>query len=78
MPSDGRFRVIVFGGDVSRPGQLALVNELGGWLSTVLLPRCPRRGAESRLEPSRLWLHQVWDGAQSLHRRRAARALSAA
>lgn len=42
MPSDGRFRIIVFGGDVSRPAQLALVNALGGWLSATLLPRCPR------------------------------------
>ncbi|XP_044722138.1 FAD binding domain-containing protein [Hirsutella rhossiliensis] len=43
MPSDGRFRV----GDVSRHGQL--VNGLGGWLTTELLLRHPRMGAEAGL-----------------------------
>ncbi len=41
MPSDGRFRVIVFGGDIQDPAQLQRVNELGAWLRTRLLPTLP-------------------------------------
>lgn len=37
MPSDGRFRIVVFGGDISQATQLATVNELGAWLQTNLL-----------------------------------------
>ncbi|KAI1339789.1 FAD binding domain-containing protein [Xylariaceae sp. FL0016] len=44
MPSDGRFRLVVFAGDVSpaNPEQQALVNELGSYLATEVLPRHPR------------------------------------
>ncbi|KAK5995656.1 Phenol hydroxylase [Cladobotryum mycophilum] len=42
MPSDGRFRVVVFGGNISRPSQLAIVNQLGEWLSTEVLARYAR------------------------------------
>lgn len=37
MPSDGRFRIVVFGGDISQAKQLATVNELGAWLQANLL-----------------------------------------
>ncbi|UKZ76347.1 hypothetical protein TrVFT333_004049 [Trichoderma virens FT-333] len=44
LPSDGRFRVVVFGGDISQATQLATVNRLGGWLqANVLSPaKSPR------------------------------------
>ncbi|KJZ71700.1 hypothetical protein HIM_08897 [Hirsutella minnesotensis 3608] len=42
MPSDGRFRIVVFGGNISQPAQRDLVNALGEWLWTSLLPRYPR------------------------------------
>jgi len=38
MPSDGRFRLVVFGGDVSRPARRDRVNALGRWLRSTLLP----------------------------------------
>lgn len=41
MPSDGRFRLIVFSGDISQPARQTLVNDLGTWLSTELLPKYP-------------------------------------
>ncbi|KAL1910956.1 hypothetical protein Sste5344_003129 [Sporothrix stenoceras] len=42
MPSDGRFRLVVFGGEltVSSP-QLEKVNKLGAWLANTLLPKLP-------------------------------------
>jgi len=39
MPSDGRFRLVVFGGDVSDASQRARVNDFGAWVRTALLPR---------------------------------------
>ncbi|TRX90632.1 hypothetical protein FHL15_008407 [Xylaria flabelliformis] len=42
MPSDGRFRLVVFSGDISKPTRQTLVNGLGAWLSTDVLPRYPR------------------------------------
>ena len=39
MPSDGRFRLVVFAGDITQPPQKEAVNKLGGWLATELLPR---------------------------------------
>ncbi len=39
MPSDGRFRLVVFGGDVSAAAQRKVVNDLGRWARTALLPR---------------------------------------
>jgi len=39
MPSDGRFRLVVFGGDVSAPPQRGRVNAFGAWARTELLPR---------------------------------------
>ena len=42
MPSDGRFRLFVFGGDILTPRQGALVNELGAWLEERILRRAPR------------------------------------
>ena len=38
MPSDGRFRLVVFGGDVADDIQRTRVNALGKWLRTSLLP----------------------------------------
>ncbi|KAI0454681.1 FAD binding domain-containing protein [Xylaria acuta] len=42
MPSDGRFRLVVFSGDISKPARQTLVNDLGAWLSTDVLPKYPR------------------------------------
>ncbi|KAH9905888.1 FAD binding domain-containing protein [Xylariomycetidae sp. FL2044] len=42
MPSDGRFRLVVFGGDISRPLQRGRVNDLGAYLASRVLPRRPR------------------------------------
>jgi phenol 2-monooxygenase (NADPH) len=39
MPSDGRFRIVVFAGDISVPSQKHTVNMLGEWLATSLLPK---------------------------------------
>jgi phenol 2-monooxygenase (NADPH) len=39
MPSDGRFRLVVFAGDISIQAQKDQVNRLGAWLATSLLPR---------------------------------------
>lgn len=41
MPSDGRFRLVVFAGDISKPARLSLVNDLGTWLATDVLPKYP-------------------------------------
>jgi phenol 2-monooxygenase (NADPH) len=41
MPSDGRFRLVVFSGDVSKPARQKLVNSLGAWLSSDVLPKYP-------------------------------------
>ncbi|KAI0517065.1 FAD binding domain-containing protein [Xylaria bambusicola] len=41
MPSDGRFRLVVFPGDISQPSRQDLVNDLGSWLSTELLSKYP-------------------------------------
>ncbi|CAK7208794.1 hypothetical protein SCUCBS95973_000228 [Sporothrix curviconia] len=40
MPSDGRFRLVVFGGEPSSP-QVDRVNKLGAWLVDTLLPQLP-------------------------------------
>ncbi|XP_044719728.1 FAD binding domain-containing protein [Hirsutella rhossiliensis] len=56
MPSDGRFRIVIFGGDISRPPQLALVNSLGAWLSVSLQPRflvLSMPGAASKFKAAR-------------------------
>ncbi|KAI1821625.1 FAD binding domain-containing protein [Xylaria intraflava] len=42
LPSDGRFRLVVFGGDILEPGRQKLVNGLGAWLAADVLPRYPR------------------------------------
>ncbi|KAJ2994318.1 hypothetical protein NUW58_g1587 [Xylaria curta] len=42
MPSDGRFRLVVFSGDISNPARRKVVNDLGVWLSEDVLPRYPR------------------------------------
>ncbi|KAI0195231.1 FAD binding domain-containing protein [Xylaria flabelliformis] len=42
MPSNGRFRLVVFSGDISNPTRQTLINGLGAWLSTDVLPRYPR------------------------------------
>jgi phenol 2-monooxygenase (NADPH) len=39
MPSDGRFRLIVFSGDITSPSRIQLINELGVWLASTLLLR---------------------------------------
>ncbi|KAI1195322.1 FAD binding domain-containing protein [Nemania serpens] len=41
MPSDGRFRLVVFPGDISHSARLNLVNDLGTWLATDVLPTYP-------------------------------------
>ena len=41
MASDGRFRIVVFGGDISKPMQRGIVNDLGEWISAQLLPHIP-------------------------------------
>lgn len=41
MPSDGRFRIVVFGGNIHFPQNRRLVNDLGAWLSAEVLPRYP-------------------------------------
>ncbi|KAI2631113.1 FAD binding domain-containing protein [Xylaria nigripes] len=42
LPSDGRFRLVVFSGDISQPARQKLINGLGAWLSKDVLPRYPR------------------------------------
>ncbi|KAL1875956.1 hypothetical protein VTK73DRAFT_9667 [Phialemonium thermophilum] len=41
MPSDGRFRIVIFAGDIADAEQRRRVNELGAWLGSDLLPRYP-------------------------------------
>lgn len=41
MPSDGRFRLVIFSGDISKPARQKLVNHLGAWLSADVLPKYP-------------------------------------
>ncbi|ERT02715.1 hypothetical protein HMPREF1624_01016 [Sporothrix schenckii ATCC 58251] len=42
MPSDGRLRLVVFGGELSASSQqMEKVNKLGAWLSDTLLPQLP-------------------------------------
>ena len=41
MTSDGRFRVVVFGGNIKNPSHLQRVNRLGTWLRNELLPTLP-------------------------------------
>ncbi|KAI0424339.1 FAD binding domain-containing protein [Xylaria sp. FL1042] len=41
MPSDGRFRLVVFSGNISQPTRRGLVNDLGAWLSADLLSKYP-------------------------------------
>ncbi|GAW27210.1 putative FAD binding domain-containing protein [Rosellinia necatrix] len=41
MPSDGRFRLVVFSGDISKPTRQRLVNNLGAWLSANVLSKYP-------------------------------------
>ncbi|KAF6838491.1 FAD binding domain protein [Colletotrichum musicola] len=36
LPSDGRFRLVVFGGDISQPAQRDEINALGAWLASYL------------------------------------------
>ncbi|WQF78480.1 Putative FAD-binding domain, phenol hydroxylase dimerization domain, Thioredoxin-like superfamily [Colletotrichum destructivum] len=36
LPSDGRFRLVVFGGDISQASQRDSVNAMGAWLSSYL------------------------------------------
>ncbi|RFU79183.1 fad binding domain-containing [Trichoderma arundinaceum] len=49
MPSDGRFRVVVFGGDISQATQLATVNRLGSWLQVNVL--APAKSPRINLAP---------------------------
>lgn len=41
MPSDGRFRIMVFGGNIAHDEQRFEVNALGQWLDKTLIPRYP-------------------------------------
>ncbi|KAI1112382.1 FAD binding domain-containing protein [Nemania sp. NC0429] len=51
MPSDGRFRLVVFAGDISETVRLRLVNALGVWVATNLLPKYPRIKLSSGADP---------------------------
>lgn len=51
IPSDGRFRLVVFSGDISKPTRQTLVNDLGAWLSTDVLPKYPRITLSASLDP---------------------------
>ncbi|KAK6087115.1 FAD binding domain-containing protein [Seiridium cupressi] len=51
MPSDGRFRVIVFGGDISKPQQQDLVNSFADHLSSGILSRAPRMPLSPAADP---------------------------
>jgi phenol 2-monooxygenase (NADPH) len=42
MPSDGRFRIVVFGGDVSTAPGRDRVNGFAAWLAAHVLARAPR------------------------------------
>lgn len=37
--SDGRFRILIFGGDISQPASLSRINKLGSYLQDELLPQ---------------------------------------
>jgi len=41
MPSDGRFRLVVFAGDILSPRRQKLVNDLGAWLAANILSVYP-------------------------------------
>lgn len=41
MPSDGRFRIVVFAGNIADEAQRAKVNELGEWMGSSLLTKYP-------------------------------------
>jgi phenol 2-monooxygenase len=45
LPSDGRFRIVVFGGNISQESQLKRVNALGEWIVKELQPRYRRMAA---------------------------------
>ncbi|KAI1361143.1 FAD binding domain-containing protein [Xylaria arbuscula] len=51
MPSDGRFRLVVFSGNISQPTRQSLVNDLGSWLSADLLPKYPTIALSPGSEP---------------------------
>lgn len=51
MPSDGRFRLVVFAGNVSDPTRQRLVNDLGAWLAVNVLPRAPRVALSPGADP---------------------------
>lgn len=51
MPSDGRFRLFVFGGDISQPTQRKLVNDLGAWLDANILTKYPRMALSPGADP---------------------------
>ncbi|KAI1431911.1 FAD binding domain-containing protein [Xylaria sp. CBS 124048] len=42
LPSDGRFRIVTFPGDIAQPARNKLVNDLGEWLANDLLPKYAR------------------------------------
>ncbi|OLN94309.1 Phenol 2-monooxygenase 4 [Colletotrichum chlorophyti] len=50
LPSDGRFRLVVFGGDISQKPQRDTVNALGAWLSSYL-PRLPTIALSPAADP---------------------------
>ncbi|KAI0202839.1 FAD binding domain-containing protein [Astrocystis sublimbata] len=51
MPSDGRFRLVVFSGDVSKPQRQKTVNDLGDWLATDIIPKYPRMTLSPGADP---------------------------
>lgn len=51
MPSDGRFRLVIFSGDISKPARQRLVNGLGAWLSADVLPKYPLIGLSPGSDP---------------------------
>ncbi|KAK1977696.1 FAD binding domain-containing protein [Colletotrichum cereale] len=50
LPSNGRFRLVVFGGDISRQPQRDSVNALGAWMSSYL-PGLPTIGLSPASDP---------------------------
>ncbi|KAI0123613.1 FAD binding domain-containing protein [Xylariales sp. AK1849] len=51
MPSDGRFRLVVFSGNISDPARRKVVNDLGRWLAENILSTAPRMALSPGADP---------------------------
>ncbi|KAI1842986.1 hypothetical protein JX266_010839 [Neoarthrinium moseri] len=51
MPSDGRFRIVVFAGDILSAPRRDLVNALGAWLAEHVLARAPKMDLSPGADP---------------------------